>query len=255
MIDTKAAYVRALFDRIVGHYDLMNRLMSAGRDAAWRRRAAELAGLPAGGLALDVAAGTAELSLALARRYPTARIVALDFSRQMLALGQEKAGREPAGQRISFLAGDALRLPFPAGQFDAVTSAFLMRNVADIAGAFAEMRRVARPGGRVICLELTHPTLPVFRQLFRLFFEGFVPQLGRIVSRHGEAYRYLPQSLAQFVAADALKEIMECAGLVDVSYRRLMGGTVAIHVGHASGARASVAATGGSELRLPICAT
>jgi len=91
---------------------------------------------------------------------------------------------------------------------------------------------VARPGGRVICLELTRPTLPVFRTLFRAFFEGFVPQLGRAVSRHAEAYRYLPQSLAQFVTADELKEIMQRAGLEDVHYRRLMGGTVAIHVGY-----------------------
>jgi len=205
--------------------------MAAGRDLAWRRQAAVQIVAPAGARILDLGAGTADMSLALARRHPQAHITALDFSAPMLALGRRKAAQEPAGRRIAFALGDALRLPLPDAQFDAVTSAFLLRNVASLEQAFAEMTRVTRPGGSILCLELTRPTAPLFRQAFALYFGQVVPRLGRLVSRHPEAYRYLPESLARFVSADALRRVMERAGLEDVRYRRLMAGTVAIHTG------------------------
>lgn len=227
----KAAYVRRMFDTIVARYDLMNRLMSAGQDEAWRRRAAREAVTPPAGRILDVAAGTADLTLALARQHPSARIYALDFSLGMLERGIAKVREQGAGERIRFLAGDALALPFADNSFDAVTSGFLMRNVTDIVRAFAEMRRVVRPGGRVVCLEISKPVLPLFSRLFWWYFTRVVPAVGRLVSGNAEAYRYLPQSLAQFVTAEELKALMEQAGLVEVTYRRLMLGTVAVHVG------------------------
>ncbi len=227
----KAAYVRRMFDAIVGRYDLMNRLMTAGRDEAWRRQAARQAVVPPGGKILDVATGTADLTLALARQHPSARIYALDFSLGMMQRGIAKVREQGAGERIRFIAGDALTLPFADGTFDAVTSGFLMRNVTDIVRTFVEMRRVVRPGGRVVCLEISKPRLPVFSRLFWWYFMRVVPAVGRLVSGNAEAYRYLPQSLAQFVSAEELKALMEQAGLVDVTYRRLMLGTVAIHVG------------------------
>ncbi len=228
----KATYVRRMFDTIVTRYDLLNRLMSAGQDESWRRRAAREAAAPPGGRILDVAAGTADLTLALTRQNPTARVVALDFSEGMLARGVAKVRERGAGEQIRFVAGDALALPFADGSFDVVTSGFMMRNVADIVRAFAEMRRVVRPGGRVVCLEISKPVLPIFSRLFWWYFTRVVPLIGRLISGNAEAYRYLPQSLMQFVTADELKAMMEQAGLTNVTYRRLMLGTVAIHVGH-----------------------
>jgi len=230
--DEKASYVRKMFDAIVPQYDLMNRIMTGGRDEAWRRLTAGETELPDDGRALDVAAGTADLSLAIARQFPSATVFALDFSLGMLARGQMKADEKPGGDRIAFLAGDALRLPFPENTFDAVTSGFLMRNVVDIEGAFAEMGRVIHPGGRVVCLEISKPTLPLFRNLFWWYFTTVVPWVGGLISGHNEAYAYLPQSLAQFVTADELKGKMESAGLRDVTYRKLVFGTVALHVGY-----------------------
>ncbi len=202
--EEKPTYVRRMFDAIVPRYDLMNRIMTAGRDEAWRRLTAESADVPPGGRVLDVAAGTGDLSLALARRQPQADIFALDFSFGMIEHGRRKMAAHPAGARVRYLAGDALHLPFPDDTFDGVTSGFLMRNVVDIERAFAEMRRVARPGGKVLCLEISKPTLPLFSQLFWWYFMHLVPLIGRVVSGNGEAYHYLPQSLAGFVTAEQL---------------------------------------------------
>jgi demethylmenaquinone methyltransferase / 2-methoxy-6-polyprenyl-1,4-benzoquinol methylase len=231
MRDQKAVYVRALFGAITPYYDLMNRLMTGGLDQRWRRQAAAQCMVPSGGRILDVAAGTADLSLALAHEHDTATVFALDFSAPMLQRGSQKVGVEKAGQRIAFALGDALQLPFLADSFDAVTSAFMMRNVARVDQAFAEMTRVVRPRGRVVCLELTQPTFPLFRLLFWWYFSSVIPRIGQLVSRNAEAYRYLPQSLACFVSADELREKMEKAGLSNVSFRKLMAGTVALHVG------------------------
>ncbi len=138
------------------------------------------------------------------------------------------AGENP---RIRFVIGDALRLPFADGCFDAVTSGFALRNVADIPQAFAEMGRVVKAGGRVVCLEIARPTLPIFRQLFHFYFYWLVPLLGRVVVGQGEAYRYLPNTLTYFLSPGELKAVMEEAGLSQVWYRRLMMGAVAVHVG------------------------
>ncbi len=229
--DNKVAYVRRLFARIAWRYDLMNRLMSLGCDQAWRRTVARLAEVPPGGLALDVATGTADIALALLQRRPDGRVVGVDFSPEMMAIGRQKATAAGAGDRLRFVNGDALCLPFPDDSFDAVTSGFAMRNVASIPGAFAEMRRVVRPGGRVVCLELSRPTLPGWRQLYHLYFFRLVPLLGRLLGSWGEAYTWLPYSLSQFLSPDALKAVMESTGLRDARYRRLMLGTVAVHVG------------------------
>ena len=230
--EKKASYVQKTFDAIVPHYDLMNRIMTGGRDEAWRRLTARQARLPENGRLLDVAAGTADLSLAIARQHPTSTVYALDFSLPMLVRGKEKVDGRDEAAKIHFMASDALRLPFPDDTFHVVTSAFLMRNVTDIERTFSEMARVVIPGGQVLCLEISKPTMPVFRNLFWWYFKHIVPGIGRLISGHSEAYTYLPESLAQFVAAEELKTRMERAGLVDVTYRRLMLGTMALHVGY-----------------------
>lgn len=230
-MQTKADFVRAMFAHIARCYDFMNRLMTLGRDQAWRRYVAQQAALPQGGLALDVATGTADLALALAWRYPHGRVVGVDFCPEMIGVAQVKVATAGQNPRIRFVMGDALQLPFADGCFDAVTSGFALRNVADIRRAFTEMSRVVKARGRVVCLEIARPTLPVFRQLFHAYFYRLVPLLGRILAGQGEAYHYLPNSLTHFLPLEGLKAVMEGVGLSQVWYRRLMLGTVAVHVG------------------------
>jgi demethylmenaquinone methyltransferase/2-methoxy-6-polyprenyl-1,4-benzoquinol methylase len=252
--DEKARYVNSMFARIAGGYDRMNRVMSFGRDLAWRRRAIQLAAVPSGGRLLDVAVGTGDLALASIELQPSVRVTGVDFTLEMMHWGQQKElaragstalqngdfsqeysveddGTPSPPSPIEWTAGDALRLPYPDETFDAAVSGFMMRNVTDIAGAFAEQRRVVRPGGRVVCLEITRPDLPLWRDMYRWIFGHVMPFLTGVLSGQPDAYHYLPASLNSFVKADELKLIMESVGLRGVGYQTMMLGTVAIHVG------------------------
>ncbi len=231
----KASYVNTMFARIAGRYDRMNRFMSLGRDQAWRRRAVQLAAVPSGGRLLDVAIGTGDLALTCLDDDPSIRVAGVDFTIEMMRFGQLKE-RKPSGvpapsAPIGWTGGDGLRLPYPDGTFDAVVSGFMMRNVIDVAAAFAEQRRVVRPGGRVVCLEMTHPTLPLWRHLYRPLFGKVMPAFTGLLSGQPDAYRYLPASLDGFVSADELKAMMGSVGLRGVGYQTMMLATVAIHVG------------------------
>ncbi len=225
--EARAAYVRTMFGRIAPRYDLMNVLLSAGRDRAWRRLAVREAALPPGGRLLDVATGTGDVALEALRQEPSSCVVGVDFTPEMMQLGRAK----PGAARVRWTGADALRLPFPDNAFDAVISSFMLRNVSDVPSALAEQRRVVRPGGRVVCLEISHTPLPVFRELFRVYFYRLVPILGSLVGGDREAYSYLPHSLTVFLTAEELAERMCAAGLRQVRYRRLMLGTLALHAG------------------------
>lgn len=230
-LEDKASYVRAMFTRIARRYDLMNGLMTFGRHQAWRRIAVRMATAPEGGLALDVATGTGDLALALLETSQVRRVVGLDFSEGMLRVGRAKlALKDPAG-RVSLVVGDASALPFPDRTFACVTSAFLLRNLADLKQGLSEMRRVTRAGGRVMALEIAQPTLPGFSVIFRWYFHGLVPWVGGIVSGDREAYSYLPHSVDRFLPPAELARLMEAVGFRNVSYRRLGVGTVTVHVG------------------------
>jgi demethylmenaquinone methyltransferase/2-methoxy-6-polyprenyl-1,4-benzoquinol methylase len=231
--DDKARFVRAMFTRIALRYDLMNSLMTFGRHHSWRRTAALMAAPRPGGLALDVATGTGDLAAALVRAARVRRVLATDFSEGMLAVGQRKLRGAGLGDRVRFLVSDALSLPFPDRTFDGVASAFLLRNLVDLRQGLAEMQRVVKPGGTVVALEITQPTLPGFKQLFRWYFHTLVPWVGGIVSGDREAYAYLPRSVDRFVTPGELGRLMEAVGLGQVFYRRLGLGTVTIHVGTA----------------------
>ncbi len=227
--------MRSLFARIVPRYDLFNSLSTFGQDRRWRRMVANVAAVPAGGRALDVATGTGAVAFALARRTPRARIDGLDFCEPMIVAAQAQAAARSGFARgldavPSFLVGDALRLRYADESFDAVTISFGMRNLADLQRGLHEMRRVLKPGGRLVCLELTHARSAVIRLPFNLYFFYFAPLLGALLSGDRAAYTYLPHSLTSFPDAGALGEMMAGAGFRQVRYRLLNFGTIAIHV-------------------------
>ncbi len=217
--------IAEMFSRLAPHYDRMNRLMTAGRDGRWRQLAVEAA-QPQDAMALDLGAGTGDLSAEF-RQAGAQQVIALDVSAAMLLRAREKYGQE----RVDWLQGDALHLPFPDQSFDAVASAFVLRNLPDLAGSFAEMARVLRPGGRLVGLDITHPPDTLWGKLLRFGFEQGVTRVAGLVSGDRSAYRYLPNSLSGYPTADELSAMLESAGLVEVSYRRLSMGAVALHVG------------------------
>lgn len=227
----KHAAVRAMFGRIAGRYDVMNAVMTGGLDRLWRRWTAEAAAVPPGGVALDVGTGTGDLAFDLARAAPTARVVGLDYTGPMLARAPAKAARRGLAGRTGWVRGDGQRLPFADAAFDAVTSAFVLRNFADLPAAYAEMARVARPGGRVVALEISPACAPLWRPLFTLYFGRVVPRLGAWITGDATAYRYLPASVAAFLAPEEIAAVMRGAGLVPLPPRRLMLGSLVIHIG------------------------
>jgi demethylmenaquinone methyltransferase/2-methoxy-6-polyprenyl-1,4-benzoquinol methylase len=233
---SRAPFVRAMFGRIARRYDLMNTLMTGGRHHAWRRLAVRQACLPdrqarpAGGRALDVCCGTGDFALELAR-HGASVVVGMDFSREMLVLAARKAQAAGLGGRVQWQLADALELPFPDGAFLCATSGFSLRNVDDVGRALREMARVAAPGGRVAVLELTPVRSRLFGPVFRAYFRGLVPLVGGLVAGDRAAYTYLPDSVRAFPTADELADLMRQAGLVEVRYRLLALGTVALHLG------------------------
>jgi demethylmenaquinone methyltransferase/2-methoxy-6-polyprenyl-1,4-benzoquinol methylase len=222
--------VRAMFDRIAGLYDRMNTVMTAGLHHHWRRRAADLAALASGDRALDVATGTGDLALEMARRVaPGGEVVGSDFSERMLSLARAKAA-ERGVLDVRFESGNALALPYADGEFAAATVGFGARNFSDLGQGVREMARVVRPGGRVVILEITTPRRPPLSTFFRLWFDRVVPALGRVAG-DAQAYSYLPNSVRRFPGPDELAALMARAGLGRVRYVLTAGGIIALHVG------------------------
>ena len=220
-----------MFDAIAGRYDLLNDILSAGQVRLWRRAVARIAGAGTGDRVLDLAAGTGTSSLSFTA--VGADCVACDFSLGMLAegLARQRAGRggAPPG-RLSLVAGDALRLPFRDEAFDVVTISFGLRNVASPGAALADMRRVTRPGGRLVVCEFSTITLAPLDKLYRRYLSAVLPTIARRVARRPEAYSYLAESIADWPAQRELAGIIEAAGWSAVRWRDLSMGVVAVHV-------------------------
>jgi demethylmenaquinone methyltransferase/2-methoxy-6-polyprenyl-1,4-benzoquinol methylase len=227
----KARFVSAMFSRIARRYDLMNGLMTLGMHHNWRRVAARQTIASPDGPVLDLATGTGDLAIDLAEVHPHRTVVGADFSLGMLAVARDKLDGLEETRRVRLLAADALALPFGTRTFACVTSAFLLRNLADLEQGLREMQRVTRPGGRVVALEITQMRAPGFTAVFRFYFHHIVPWIGQLVGGDREAYSYLPQSVDRFVTPGELVTLMEKVGLRGVTYRRLGLGTVTIHTG------------------------
>ena len=229
-LDKQPGDVAAMFDGIAERYDLLNDVLSGGQVRLWRRAVARITGAGPGTRVLDLAAGTGTSALSFTAT--GADCVACDFSLGMLRAGQsQRAGRTQLGAgRLGLIAGDALRLPFRDESFDAVTISFGLRNVASPGAALAEMRRVTRPGGRLVVCEFSTITIAPLDMLYRRYLINVLPAIAQRTARHPEAYQYLAESIADWPAQRELAGVIEAAGWSAVRWRDLSLGVVAVHV-------------------------
>ena len=227
----KGAYVREMFAAIAPRYDRANRLLTAGVDESWRRRAVAELAAPHGGRVVDLCCGTGDLVFHLLKTDPDLDVVGVDFTPAMLDGARDRAKRVDAAGRAAFVEGDVTRLPFADASFDGATMGFSMRNVVDVVGTLKEARRVLRPGARFVNLDVTKPANPLVQRVFGFYFYGIVPLVGGLVGGSKTAYRYLPNSLTNFPDADGLADRFRTAGFRDVRTIRLGFGAIALHVG------------------------
>ena len=220
-----------MFARISGRYDRLNTIMTAGRHYAWRRMAVESATAGLTGPALDVATGTGDFAVELARAPGVTAVVGIDFTLDMLTLAQEKARKKRVDSRVAFLAGDAHALPFADNIFACATVGFGVRNFIDLPAALSELVRVVRPGGRIAVLEIVRPGSGPLGRLFPLYFRHVTPWLGAAFAGDRKAYTYLPESVSAFMTAAEVASLMEGAGLTHIASRRLALSTVALLIG------------------------
>ncbi len=223
-LEKDPAEVAAMFDEVAARYDLTNTVLSLGQDRGWRTAVREALDLQPGERVLDLAAGTATSSAALART--GADVVGCDFS-----LGMLQVGRRAGHDRVELVAGDALGLPFADASFDAVTISFGLRNTADIGVALAELLRVTRPGGRLVVCEFSHPTWAPWRSLYVNYLMRALPAVATRVSSDPSAYVYLAESIRAWPTQPALAVRLQQAGWTGVGWRNLTGGIVALHRG------------------------
>ncbi len=217
-----------MFNNIAPAYDFMNKAMTLGIDRLWRRKAVKTVAAAHPRKVLDVATGTGDMAILLARRC-TAGITGIDLSQGMVDVGVEKvrnAGLEP---RVKLMVGDCLDLPFDDNTFDCITVAFGVRNFENLLQGYASMLRVLRPGGVLVVAELSTPTLPVVKQLYKLYTRGVIPLAGRLVSRDARAYSYLPESIAAVPQGTAMTALMKDAGFEKAACRTLTLGVCSIY--------------------------
>ncbi len=218
----RAQYVQGMFARIAPRYDLMNRLMTGFQDVRWRKQVIKLARLDNHASLLDLGTGTGDLAREALSQFPRARVLAADFTLEMMRVGQRNG-------RLNFSAADALQLPFKDSTFDSVVSGFLMRNVIDLQKALQEQFRVIKKGGRIIILDTTRPKKNLLSPFIWVHMHYVIPILGGFLAGSREAYRYLPETTEEFVSAEELASRMAAVGFKKIGFERRMFGTIAIH--------------------------
>jgi len=231
-ISKEPARIAGMFDAIARRYDTLNRVLSAGLDKGWRRRAVRALSLSPGDRVLDMCTGTADLAIeaATAASGHAREVLGIDFSSEMLRHARGKVLERGLGDRVRLARGDATAIPLRDGEMDAAMVAFGIRNVIDPARACAEFHRVLRPGGRLAILEFGVPRMPGVRSAYLWYFKHVLPKIGRLVSRHGEAYTYLPLSMMDFPAGEAFVRLLRGAGFNDVKYESLAMGLVYLYI-------------------------
>ena len=222
--------IQAMFDDIAPTYDVLNHLLSFGLDRVWRRKAMSLLEEKKDGVILDIASGSGDLSLEALSLSPR-RIVSADFAENMLSVFRKKLRNMRQKEIFDLVSCDALCLPFRNESFDALTVAFGMRNFADRFASLAEMRRILKPTGLAMILELSRPDGPVVSRIYDLYARSVLPFLGRVISRHLSAYRYLPDSIAEFPPRDKFLGLMQAAGFAETRTYLLTFGAATIYVG------------------------
>ncbi|TYO95989.1 demethylmenaquinone methyltransferase [Desulfallas thermosapovorans] len=232
MYQSKEERVHDVFESISDKYDFMNSVISFQQHKAWRRDTMKRMGVRKGQTALDVCCGTADWTIALAEAVgPEGTVYGLDFSHNMLQIGRAKVEAKNL-QQVQLVHGNAMELPFADNSFDHVTIGFGLRNVPDYLQVLKEMRRVAKPGGQVVCLETSQPTMPVFRQLYYLYFSYVMPLLGKLLAKSYRQYSWLQESAKDFPGRRELGDLFRQAGLVDIEIKAYTGGVAAMHLGH-----------------------
>ncbi len=226
----KGAYVREMFARIAPRYDVANRVLTAGMDEGWRKRAIALLSPPHGGRVLDLCCGTGDVVFHLLRTDPSLHVAGIDFCAPMLDGARARAKHESRGD-ATFLEGDVMALPFEDASFDGATMGFSLRNVVDIDHVLREILRVLKPGARFVNLDVSKAPNRLFKRVFDLYFYNVVPWIGGLVGGSRQAYTYLPNSLTNHPNAGDLRERFTRAGFADAGYVPLMGGSIAIHYG------------------------
>ena len=230
--EEKKGRVADIFTSVASKYDLMNDLMSFGTHRIWKRFVAERTGLSPGDCALDVAGGTGDLARLMARRVgQKGRVVIYDINREMIEVGRDRSIDKGFLKNIAYIQGDAEEIGFDDNTFHCATIGFGIRNVTYIERAISEMTRVVKPGGRVICLEFSHPTSRLMSRLYDFYSFKVMPEVGSLVTGNRGAYTYLPESIRKFPDQETFKGMMEAAGLFKVRYYNLFNGVAAVHIG------------------------
>jgi demethylmenaquinone methyltransferase / 2-methoxy-6-polyprenyl-1,4-benzoquinol methylase len=230
-LSEKGERIRAMFGSIAPRYDLLNRLLSLGIDRRWRRFAVGKIGLSGSGRVLDVATGTGDVALEIAAQTPASvSIVGVDFCKEMVDLGRVKVDSSRHAGRITLQVAPCEEIPYEDKSFDAATISFGIRNVVDRFKGLSEMRRVLKDGGRIVILEFSTPTSPVFRSLYHFYFLNMLPKIGGLFSRFS-AYQYLPDSVLEFPSRESFKSMMTEVGFKDVKHFDLTFGIATVYVG------------------------
>lgn len=229
----KTEQVQEMFDSIAPAYDFMNRAMTFGIDKLWRAKAVKILSSHAPKSILDVATGTGDLAIKLAKELNPDKIVGIDLSQGMIEIGRSKVADAGLDRKIELVQGDCLDLPLPDDEFDCVTVAYGVRNFEHLSQGYQEMLRVLRPGGMLCVIELSTPTSPLVKPLYKFYTRYIIPAVGRMVSKDVRAYSYLPESIAAVPQGNDMLRLMQEAGFVDCRFKALTFGTCTIYTAYA----------------------